>query len=428
MNAQALRSALSAINVSTRDFARALSKGPVKWSLTTVHRLMHGKYPARCHRDLVDAELRRALIELTFEAGGAAPLLQAVFAEAAGDAENEEGRSRSNDTAPDATPDIDAAASAGHSLNEKEQQMLIQKCALTPAARECWRLFGAALSAPWQREQVFLGGEMLTVYEHMLAKARFGGLLAVVGESGCGKSTLKDVLVGDLAAEGDVVVIEPHTQRMEENDTAGKSLKGADIVTAIMAEIAPTERVCCTAEAQLNQVARALAASQAESRDRRHLLIIDEAHCLPKPTLRHLKRFLELKDSAKKGLQRPMLSLILLGQPELAVRLSPHDQTVREVWQRCEVVHLRPLGSALEKYVRHRLGDAVSAFTPPALVKFAECLTDRHGVSYQYPLAVDSWLAEILNTTAGLAPSIDAAQVEEVFAAVRRRQIVGGAK
>jgi type II secretory pathway predicted ATPase ExeA len=299
--------------------------------------------------------------------------------------------------------------------------MLIRKCGLTPEARSYWKIFGAALSAPWQRDQVFLAGEMRVAYEHMLAKARYGGLLAVVGESGSGKTTLKDVLVGDLAAEGEVIVIEPHTQRMEEDDRAGKSLKGSDIVDAIMREVAPVARIRRTAEAQLNQVAAALSASLAQGRDRRHLLIIDEAHSLPKPTLRHLKRFLELKNPGFKGLQRPMLSIVLLGQPELAVRLSPYDQTVREVWQRCEVVALRPLDKALEEYIALRLGDAAKAFEPAALAKIAENLTDRHGASYLYPLAVDSWLAEILNATAGLVKSITAEAVEEVFADVRHR-------
>ena len=332
---------------------------------------------------------------------------------------NEVGRNRANGSAPDATPAAADAVDDGHS-HDGSDLMLIRKAGLTQAARDYWKLFPAALAAPWSREQVFLGGEMRVAYEHMLSKARFGGLLALVGESGSGKTTLKDALVGDLVAEGDIVVIEPHTQRMEENDTAGKTLKGADICAAILREIAPAQKICRTAEAQLNQVAAALAASLAASRERRHLLVIDEAHSLPKPTLRHLKRFLEMKNPRVRGLQRPMLSIVLLGQPELALRLSPLDQTVREVWQRCEVVHLRPLDRSLAEYVKFRLGDA-SSFAPDAIARLAECLTDRQGVSYQYPIAIDSWLAEILNAMAGLAKIITAEQVAEVFADVRRR-------
>jgi len=300
--------------------------------------------------------------------------------------------------------------------DSKEELMLIQKPTITPATRQAWGLAPDCFTQPASREEVFLGGEMRVIYEHMLAKARYGGLLAVIGESGSGKSTLKDLLVTDLAAEGEVVVIEPYTQRMEETDKAGKTLKGADIVEAIMAEIAPGVKLRRTAEAQLKQVAACLADSQAASRTRRHLLIIEEAHCLPKPTLRHLKRFLEMKNPAVKGLQRPMLSIVLIGQPELADRLSPYDQTVREVWQRCEVVHLPPLGKGLPGYVKHRLGRAAEAIEPGAIDELARLLTSRDGRSYAYPLAVDNWLAIILSASAGLGKTITAAHVAEAHA------------
>lgn len=298
--------------------------------------------------------------------------------------------------------------------------MLIRKPRLSPAALSAWNLKPDVFEPPACREEVFRGGEMSVVYEHMLAKARYGGLLAVVGESGAGKSTMKDLLVTDLAAEGEVIVIEPHTQRMEENDKAGKTLKGADIVTAIMDEIAPAQKIRRTAEAQLKQVAACLAESQAASRARRHLLIIDEAHALPKATLRHLKRFLEMKNPAVKGLQRPMLSILLLGQPELADRLSPLDPSVREVWQRCELVHLPPLGKGLEAYVAHRLRGldkpAAPIFEPAAVVELGRLLTARDGRSYAFPLAVDNWLAIILNASVGLGKTITAAHVADAHA------------
>jgi type II secretory pathway predicted ATPase ExeA len=303
----------------------------------------------------------------------------------------------------------------------KEHHMLITKCDLTQAARDWWGLPPEALVTPWRREHVFLGGGMRVAYEHMLLKARHGGMLAVVGESGSGKTTLKDLLVTDLAGQGDVIVIEPHTQRMEETDKTGKTLRGGDIVEAIMREIAPAQKLRRTAEAQLNQVAACLGESLDEHRERRHLLIIDEAHSLPKPTLRHLKRFLEMKNPKIKGLQRPMLSIILLGQPELGTRLSPYDQTVREVWQRCETVHLPPVGKALAEYLAFRLGKAAAAFAPDALVKLTEILMGRDGASFLYPLAIDSWAAEILNTSTGLGKTITAAHVAEVRALVEKR-------
>jgi type II secretory pathway predicted ATPase ExeA len=223
------------------------------------------------------------------------------------------------------------------------------------------------------------------------------------------------------------VVIEPHTQRMEENDVAGKTLKGRDLVEAIMAEIAPGQKLKRTSEAQLKQVAACLAESQSASKTRRHLLIVEEAHCLPKPTLRHLKRFLEMKNPAVKGLQRPMLSIVLLGQPELADRLSPYDQTVREIWQRCEVVHLPPLGKGLEGYIKHRLGSAAAAFAPDAIAELSQLLTARDGRSYAYPLAVDNWLGIVLTASTGLGKTVTAAHVREAHAETIK-QLRGGRK
>ena len=71
---------------------------------------------------------------------------------------------------------------------------------------------------------------------------------------------------------------------------------------------------------------------------------------MPKATLRHLKRFVELED----GFSR-LLSVILLGQNELAEKLDPRDPSVREVVQRCEIITLPPLGEHLEDYLRFRL-------------------------------------------------------------------------
>ena len=93
---------------------------------------------------------------------------------------------------------------------------------------------------------------------------------------------------------------------------------------------------------------------------------------------------------------------------------------VREVWQRCEVVTLAPLGKQLEAYVKFRLSEAAQAFAPDALVKLAEVLTARDGASYLYPLAVDNWLALILNQSAGLGKAVTAMHVAKVWADVQK--------
>jgi type II secretory pathway predicted ATPase ExeA len=300
--------------------------------------------------------------------------------------------------------------------------MLIRKSALLPEARAFYHLPAEALLPPWRRDQVWLSGDFRAAYEHLRAKALYGGMLALVGESGAGKTTIKDLLVSDLMEAGEVIVIEPHTQEMEANDKAGKTLKSAALCEAILREVAPGERLKRTTEAKLNQVAAALADSLANNPNRRHLLIIDEAHALPKPTLRHLKRFMELKNPKKRGLARPLLSIVLLGQPELATRLSPFDMEVREVWQRCELVTLPALSRDLAAYVKFRLRGPADGdiFAPEALTRLRELLTRSDGTSFCTPLAIDSWLAAILNRAAGVAKGITAEMVGEVHADVMK--------
>lgn len=391
--------------ISQRALARSAG-----WSRVGLGRLIQqGQYPARQLPERTRALLVAALRRLGISD-------EAVLATAFDDVEG--AAARSHESPPDETlgqkPEL-----------TQEGVMLIRRQCVSPAARSYFGLKPDSLMPPWCREQVYLGGDLRVGYEHLLAKASFGGVLAIAGESGAGKSTLKDLLVTDLQEKGEVVVIEPHTQAMEENDKAGKTLKTSHLCEAILREVAPTLRMKVSMEAQLNQVARALVASLAENNNRRHLLIIDEAHALPISTLRHLKRFMELKDPQKRGLQRPLLGIVLLGQPELTTRLSPFDMGVREVWQRCEVVVLPALNRELEGYIKFRLGGARLAFTPEAIATLRDILTAKSGESFLYPLAVDNWLAAILNRSADLTRSIGSEQVHETYVDLQK-QMKGG--
>ena len=394
-----LAEVLAQYRVSQHSLAKASD-----WSETALRRLIkNGDYPARLMPERVQQRLIAALRQLgvTDEA-----VLQTVFEEVAAD--------RSNEPPP-------VAALGENPEHLQEGVMLIRKQSISPVTRDFFGLKAEALLPPWRRDQVFMGGEMRVAYEHMLAKARFGGVLAIAGESGAGKSTIKDLLVTDLTDKGEVVVIEPHTQAMEASDKTGKTLKTGHICQAILAEVAPMARLKLSMEAQLRQVATALVASNAQNKERRHLLIIDEAHALPQATLRHLKRFIELKDPERKGLQKPLLHVVLLGQPELTIRLSAFDMEVREVWQRCELVVLPALGDDLEAYIKFRLGAAASAFTPSAIAALRKHLTAPDGESFLYPLAVDNWLAAILNEAAVIgAKTIAGETVDEVYQNIQK--------
>lgn len=127
------------------------------------------------------------------------------------------------------------------------------------------------------------------------------------------------------------MVIEPYVIAMEDNDQKGKTLKAMHIAEAILGY----RRGCWknpkrSSEARFRQLHRVLRDSRRTGRS--HVLVIEEAHALPIPTLKHLKRFMELEDGFKK-----LLGIILIGQPELAMKLSEQSQEAREVVQRCHV-------------------------------------------------------------------------------------------
>lgn len=240
------------------------------------------------------------------------------------------------------------------------------------------------------------------------------GFIAVVGESGSGKTTLAEDLQERIRNEGrDILLIKPYVLAMEGNDDRGKTLKSTQIAESIAIALDPSVRLRATSEARFRQLHTLLTASRRSGQ--RHLLIIEEAHCLPLPTLKHLKRFLELKD----GMQR-LLGIALIGQPELRERLSGHNAEVREVAQRCEMVELEPLDTELEGYLQHKFArfelKLSDVFAPDAFDAMRARLIHRPRGgkpadvrSLCYPLVVNNLVCRAMNAAAAAHwPQVDA--------------------
>ena len=228
---------------------------------------------------------------------------------------------------------------APSTTNESEDEnMLLRKATLTQAARQA---FGLARD-PFNDEihsadDVFATPDIRYVREAMYQTAAHGGFVAVVGESGAGKSTLREDLADRIQREGrPIMMIEPYVLAMEDNDIKGKTLKAVHIAEAVLEAVAPGESPKRSPEARFRQIHRAL--QESAKAGNKHVLVIEEAHGMPLPTLKHLKRFFELKQ----GFER-LLGIVLIGQTELAQKLSENNPAVREVVQRCEVVTLQPL-------------------------------------------------------------------------------------
>ena len=297
----------------------------------------------------------------------------------------------------------------------KEETMLLQNQSLTIEARKHFALpRNPFLDDVQSSEDVFQTASVRYVRVTLMDCAHHHGFVAIVGESGSGKSTLAEDLEERIRAEScNVLVIRPYVLAMEANDQKGKTLKAGHIAEAIASALDPELKVKSSPQARFKQVHDLLKSSRKAGR--RHLLVIEEAHCLPIATLKHLKRFLELKD----GMQR-LIGVALIGQPELRERLGSQNAEVREVMQRCEVVELEPLDSDLEGYLRHKFArfdlkyEAVFAPDAADAIRARLIHLPRGGKpgdarSQCFPLVVNNLVCRAMNAAARAGwPQVDA--------------------
>jgi type II secretory pathway predicted ATPase ExeA len=253
---------------------------------------------------------------------------------------------------------------------------------------------------------VFTTPAIRYVREYLWTAAKFGGsFVAIVSESGAGKSTLRRDLNDRIAREeAPIKVIEPYVLGMEDNDKKGKTLKASNIADAIIGALAPLETPRAGMEAKSRQLHRLLKDSSRSGWS--HCVIIEEAHALSIPTLKHLKRFLELEDGFKK-----LLSIVLVAQSELKLKLAAGNANVREVAQRCELIELAPLDANLDEYLRFkfkRVGVALDdIFEPNALDGIrSRLIFSKQGQaethSLMYPLMVNNLVVASMNNAAAL--------------------------
>lgn len=303
------------------------------------------------------------------------------------------------------------------SSNEEGIEMMMRRQAVSQTT--C-RHFGLSCD-PFSRElqsqaDVYHCPDIVYVREAMWAVANHGGFLAVIGESGAGKTTVLDDLCDRILTEHQpVVVIRPDVVNLMQRNTGGTVMRARDLQEAVIYGLDPTAVIKRSSQARGGQVKASLLA--AYEAGQKVCLVIDEAHDLPAPTLKHLKRLLEIKQGFKR-----LLSIILLGQTELALRLSEHAPDIREVVQRIEVVTLEPLDEALDSYLAFKLKaagvDLADVFTRDGLDALAQRLKigQANERSVAYPLAIHNLSGAALNTAAQIgAPIVDADVVMEVL-------------
>ncbi|EXB25987.1 AAA domain protein [Acinetobacter baumannii 1437282] len=297
---------------------------------------------------------------------------------------------------------------------EEEEIMLLAKQSLTQQAKKHFGLFNNPFVGDVQsHDQLFLNEDINYVRQSMYQTAKHGGFIAVSGESGSGKTTLKLELEDRIARERlPIILIEPYVTGAEDNDIKGKTLKATHIAEAIISTISMgQEKPKQSSEARFRQVHKLLKAS-AESGNS-HVIMFEEGHSLSITTLKHLKRFFELKSGFKN-----LVSIIIIGQTELAIKLSERNPHIREVVQRCENITLSPLTpTGLEQYLQHRaqfidkkLSDIITEDGVQAIIERLVTVdgSGNSKTSLLYPLAVGNLITGAMNAAAALhVPVID---------------------
>ena len=257
---------------------------------------------------------------------------------------------------------------------------------------------------------LYMSHHQLRVREAMIQAAQNGSILAVAAECGAGKSTLRECFNEYTKIEmPNLLIIEP-----EEPDK--KLLTAAMILEAIADELGITQ-MPQGREKRARKIRRELIKSVKAGNT--HVLMIEEAHDLTKPVLKHLKRINELKD----GFQR-LLGIILVGQGELNDNLNNYD--VREFSLRCNVIDLPPLGLSITDYVAHKFSrkgvNHSKVINQGGIDAIKERLQGVVGFGLKrgqeskdmsYPLNVNTMLVKAMNLAASLGEALITKEIIE---------------
>ena len=193
-----------------------------------------------------------------------------------------------------------------------------------------------ATQHPAEFERIWLGGEQRRILDALEdAVLRVGGLLLLTGDVGVGKTTLANALAAELADRA-IVVRLPHpcVDAPALVEMVGRGL-GFDGASGSRATWVPAMRQ---------------ALDDAGARNRRVLIVVDEAQNMAPDAFAELEHLLSLESAAI----QPRLSVLLVGQDELLPLIETSAGSLgRFVTLRERLPALGP--HEVEEFVRHRL-------------------------------------------------------------------------
>ncbi len=198
---------------------------------------------------------------------------------------------------------------------------------------------------------MFFSPKHREAYNHLMYGIRERkGFVQLTGEVGAGKTTLCRTILENLEERFSTALI------------FNPVMSADELIRAIAAEFSlPVNGLD---RLEVVSVINQFLLQQVEC-GRETVLIIDEAQDLTEELLEQVRLLSNLETNSRK-----LLQIVLMGQPELRVRLNSHK--LRQLRQRITVrYHLQPLNMAeVKQYVSHRLhlcgGNGTPCFTGPA--------------------------------------------------------------
>ena len=186
----------------------------------------------------------------------------------------------------------------------------------------------------------YSGGERKALINAIAyAIAHGDGIIKVVGEVGSGKTMLSRMLASQLPENTTLVYL------------LNPSLQASDLIYAIGRDLGIAFNSSCSKSDALQLVQNTLLDMHANNK--RAVVFIDEAQCMPLETLEELRLLSNLETETDK-----LLQLVLFGQPELDQHLS--HNSVRQIKER--IIHsfyLKPFTvSEVGEYLSFRLHKA----------------------------------------------------------------------
>jgi len=384
---------LAKYDLQQADLRRAMEDTGVKLSPSAVSQLLrHGTWPKT-----IEAELIKAAIEKFMSEYVTTNELMTMWHET----KTKKGKTKITTIKKTEQPTL--------IFEQPEREMLYQK---TMSHFKLTR-------HPFENEvhsidDLFMSQSQRRVRESMVQASLNGSILAVTGECGAGKTELRKSFY-DYANKH-----HPELLIIEAMVIDKKRLTAAMIFDALAEELQITS-MPNGLENRARKVERAL--KQSAKAGNKHVLVIEEAHDLSNAAVKHLKRICELSD----GFNR-LVSVILVGQPELEAKLSLSNFDIREFSYRCNIMTMQPLGPSVTDYIAHKLKrcnvDFSKIITPDAIEAIKKRLQGvvQYGITKSngskdmtYPLMVNTLLVKAMNEAASACePVITAELIGEI--------------